>query len=386
MAMIFVTILVTLVSAGIGTAEITVEKLTQLTDDPYSEWVPSWSPDGIQIAFNSDKDYSSGQVWVMNADGSNPKAIPNTIHGVIVSVNAWNTDGTKVTLQKTEYAGSSNKDVYTINIDGTDRSQLTTDNKHEGSSAWEPYYGTKIAYIADADRGGGYYDIWIMNSDGSNKQQLTTNIPHPDYLAWNPDGTKIAFEWVNPQPGQIWVMNADGSGQTQLTFDTNRNSLPAWSPDGQYIAFASDRSGNWDIWMMELGKTAIPVTIDVDPDTLNVKSHGEWITAYIELPEGYDVNDIDVSTINLITPAGDTVPVDLSAPATLGDQDGDGIDDLMVKFDRTAVVAYLGTEDVTEDETGTDYYEELTITGELTDETPFEGSDTIRVIDKGKSK
>ena len=129
----------------------------------------------------------------------------------------------------------------------------------------------------------------------------------------------------------------------------------------------------------------LSATIDIDPDTLNVKSHGEWITAYIELPDGYDVNGIDVSTIYL-----DTIPVDTSAPATVGDYDSDGTSDLMVKFDRTAVVAYLGTEDVTEevteDETGTDSYEELTITGELTDETPFEGSDTIRVIDKGKSK
>jgi hypothetical protein len=130
----------------------------------------------------------------------------------------------------------------------------------------------------------------------------------------------------------------------------------------------------------------LSATIDIDPDTLNVKSHGEWITAYIELPEGYDVNDIDVSTIYLL----DSIPVDTSAPATVGDYDSDGISDLMVKFVRTAVVTELGTEDVTEDatedETGTDDYEELTITGELTDETPFGGSDMIRVIDKGKSK
>jgi hypothetical protein len=131
----------------------------------------------------------------------------------------------------------------------------------------------------------------------------------------------------------------------------------------------------------------VPATIDINPDTLNVKSNGEWITAYIELPTGYDVNGIYVSTINLEHPSfTEPIPVDSSAPATVGDYDIDGIFDLMVKFDRTAVVAYLGTEDVTEDETGTDYYEELTLTGELTDGTPFEGSDTIRVIDKGKGK
>jgi hypothetical protein len=150
--------------------------------------------------------------------------------------------------------------------------------------------------------------------------------------------------------------------------------------------YGAEHSVNFEDITVEGCLFPLSATIDIDPDTLNVKSHGEWITAYIELPEGYDVNDIGVSTIYLL----DTISVDTSAPATVGDYDSDGTSDLMVKFDRTAVVDYLSiedvTEEVTEDETGTDYYVELTITGKLTDETPFEGRDTIRVIDKGKSK
>jgi hypothetical protein len=32
----------------------------------------------------------------------------------------------------------------------------------------------------------------------------------------------------------------------------------------------------------------ITATIDIDPDVLNLKGNGKWVTAYIELPEGYD--------------------------------------------------------------------------------------------------
>jgi hypothetical protein len=39
--------------------------------------------------------------------------------------------------------------------------------------------------------------------------------------------------------------------------------------------------------------------IDIDPDTLNLKSKIKWVTAYIELPGGYDVADIDVGTVKL---------------------------------------------------------------------------------------
>jgi hypothetical protein len=115
----------------------------------------------------------------------------------------------------------------------------------------------------------------------------------------------------------------------------------------------------------------IPATIDLDLDTLNLHSKGKWVTTYVELPEDYDASNIDVSTIRL----NDEVQVE-DNPTEIGDYDGDGIADLMVKFDRSAVQEILEVGD----EVG------ITVTGELTDGTPFGGSDTIRVIDKGKSK
>lgn len=110
---------------------------------------------------------------------------------------------------------------------------------------------------------------------------------------------------------------------------------------------------------------AIPATIDVDPDSLNLKSKGKWIACYIKLPEGYNVSDIDVSTIML----NDTVAAELH-PTEIGDYDADGITDLMVKFNRKDLIGILGVGETT-----------LTITGEVND-TSFEGSDTIRVTEE----
>lgn len=109
--------------------------------------------------------------------------------------------------------------------------------------------------------------------------------------------------------------------------------------------------------------------IDINPDTLNLGSKVKWVTAYIELPKGYDVNDIDVTTVLL----NEAVEAE-ERPIEIGDYDSDGTADLMVKFDGAEVQDLLDPEGEFE----------LTVSGELTDGTPFDGSDTIRVIDKGK--
>jgi hypothetical protein len=116
---------------------------------------------------------------------------------------------------------------------------------------------------------------------------------------------------------------------------------------------------------------SITVAVDIAPDTINLKSRGKWITAYVTLPEGYNVNEIDVSTVTI----EDTLPAEHSEI-----QDGT----LMVKFDRNDVIDLLNPLDLafsTIDAEGT-----IEISGELTDGTPFKGSDTIRVISKGGGK
>ena len=113
----------------------------------------------------------------------------------------------------------------------------------------------------------------------------------------------------------------------------------------------------------------INATVDVNPQALNLRSKGKWITAYIELPEGYNVSDIDVSTIML----NDTVPVDLSAPIAIGDFNNDTIPDLMVCFNWTEVTDYILSEGMVFGNVS------LEISGRLFDGTIFTGTDTILV-------
>ena len=115
----------------------------------------------------------------------------------------------------------------------------------------------------------------------------------------------------------------------------------------------------------------IVATVDIKPDTFSFKRRAEWVTGYIELPEGYDVKDINISTLllNGFFPAA-------PKPTEIGDYDSDGIPDLMIKFDISAL--HLETNIASQD---TGFMNvEVTVTGELYDGTLFQGSDTLKII------
>ncbi len=122
-------------------------------------------------------------------------------------------------------------------------------------------------------------------------------------------------------------------------------------------------SGSFDVFVVKY-EVPIPATVDVDPNTLNLKSKGRWITCYIELMEGFDVADIDLASVRL----NDIVPAE-TEPVAIGDYDEDGCPDLMVKFARPDVIDILSPGEGIP----------VAVTGYVGDN-PFGGTDYIRII------
>lgn len=150
-----------------------------------------------------------------------------------------------------------NQDVFSINPDGTYKTNLTHFPDFSYAPTWSPD-GTKIVFYSS--RNGGS-DIYTMNPDGTNQTRLTSGISagNPRY---SPDGTKIVFtESVTPSNPEIFIMNADGSNQTRLTNSVGNDSWPSFSPDGTKILFQSNRSVSMDLYTMNAdGSNVIRLT------------------------------------------------------------------------------------------------------------------------------
>ncbi|MEO0129918.1 MAG: FlgD immunoglobulin-like domain containing protein, partial [candidate division WOR-3 bacterium] len=144
--------------------------------------------------------------------------------------------------------------------------------------------------------------------------------------------------------------------------------------------FAVSHIANYNIVVVRINKDVEKLrltygqiaAVDIVPDVLNIESQGRWITGYIELPSEYDVNDIDMQTVELRYGSDGNVKAELH-PTQVGDYDKDGIPDRMVKFSREAVISLLSIVEPPFDA-------ELQVVGNLLDGTPFASTDIVHVI------
>ncbi len=219
---------------------------TRLTNNTAYDALPIWSPDGTQIAFSQ-----AGDIWVMDSDGSNQVNL-TPMAGVGGSPADWSPDGTQILFSSDR---DGDYDIWVMYADGSAPRQLSNEAGSDWAASWSPD-GTTIALSRAAS---GESEIWLMNADGRNQRKIT-NTPGADTggPVFSPDGTMIAYyAGVHPHY-QIWIMRSDGAEPTPLapapgTF----NASPAWAPNGSLIAFESDRDGDSDLWMIRPDGTGL---------------------------------------------------------------------------------------------------------------------------------
>ena len=227
----------------------------RLTSDKQSIAGMSWTPDGREIVFSSNRG-DTGKLLRILATGGEPQPVGV---GDGAGTPAISRQGNRLVYSR-GYAAMSTWRVDLANSSSKAASKtkvLATKTSDEF-----PQISPDGKQIAFGSMRSGPREIWRCDCDGSNLIKLT-NLG--SVLAgsprWSPDGHWIAFDARTAEQSAIYVIGANGGQPRRMTEPLEDDSVPSWSADGHWIYFSSNRSGNRQIWKMPAdGGDAVQVT------------------------------------------------------------------------------------------------------------------------------
>jgi serine/threonine protein kinase/sugar lactone lactonase YvrE len=205
-----------------------------VTNDHFTNWNPTWSPDGKYLYFASNRG-GSMNLWRVPIDEKSGKTrgTPQPI-----TVPATNLTQISVASDGREIAYSSvlrTTNIQTVTFDpvaGTVTGKpawVTAGSRSWSSPDPSPDAQWVTYYSVDQPEG----DVYVSRPDGTESRQVTGDSAVDRVPRWSPDGTWIAFFSTNRGPQvQIWKVRPDGSELRQVTDAPGGASYHFWSPDG----------------------------------------------------------------------------------------------------------------------------------------------------------
>ena len=208
--------------------------LLNLSNNPGKDCAGSWSPDGSQIVFESERD-GGHHLWIMNADGTGARQLTSTPHADYSP--AWSPTGEQICFRRITDDPNLNWELFVIHPDGSGETNITNHAANDADPTWSPD-GTRIAFTSTREEA---WWVYSMQADGTDVQLLSRTSNGYVYPAWSPDGATIAFTGSVDGRHEIYLIDADGQNERRLTTLQGESSHAAWSPDGSVIAFQHRR-------------------------------------------------------------------------------------------------------------------------------------------------
>jgi eukaryotic-like serine/threonine-protein kinase len=180
---------------------------------------PSYSPDGDQIVFRSERD--GGGLYLMGATGESVRRLTDFGYDP-----TWSADGKEIIFA-------------TENI-------ISGYGRDNTSQLWS-----------------------IRVADGQKKMLFKGDAVQPNV---SPHNIRIAF-WAFNETSQrdIWTIPITGGTPTAITSDAPIDWNPVWSPDGKYLYYSSDRGGSMNIWRIPIDEVSGKVQGDPEPVTTSAE-------------------------------------------------------------------------------------------------------------------
>jgi Tol biopolymer transport system component/predicted Ser/Thr protein kinase/flagellar basal body-associated protein FliL len=183
-----------------------------------------------------------------------PSTSTPTITPTVEIVSAPTTKNDKILFQTNR---DDNWEIYTVNLDGTELTNLTN---HPGTDL-NPDWSPNNQYIVFSTFRGDGTGLRVMAVDSHEIIKRITEVDGHRNSRWSPNGKYIAFD-AGPRIDIASMDDTPGWKLAQASTRGEGDNYPAWSPDGTKIIFDTEHSAsNYDLFVTSSDGSEVAVNL-----------------------------------------------------------------------------------------------------------------------------
>lgn len=220
---------------------------------------PKWSPDSSRIVYTRYEIIEhpftmltdTGEIWVM--DVNTREAIQLTQNGVADLWPTWSPDGQQIAYVSEKITYEAGQTIVTdslriINAGGSGDKEVFQCPFSCGKPSWSPS-GEHLAFhmlsndhAQDSINSTSHTEIYTINLDGTDLTRRTEGVSNAWGPRWSPDGQQIVFQRQEKDSIRIFDLQKEVEFALNL-YDVVGAQEPTWAPDQSHILFSADRIG-----------------------------------------------------------------------------------------------------------------------------------------------
>ncbi|MBN9077599.1 MAG: Tol-Pal system beta propeller repeat protein TolB [Rhizobiales bacterium 65-79] len=191
---------------------------------PGMTFAPRFSPDGQKVIMSLLRDDGNSNIFTMDLRSRNTTRL--TTADAIDTSPSYSPDGSQITFTSDRGGGTGHSQIYVMGADGSNQHRISFGNGSYSTPVWSPR-GDLIAFTKQT---GGEFQIGVMRTDGSGERILSSGFSE-EGPTWAPNGRVIMFFSEPAGSGGPKLHTIDLTGRNEQEVPTpNFASDPAWSP------------------------------------------------------------------------------------------------------------------------------------------------------------
>ena len=253
------------------------------------------SPDGASIAYITGR--SEAEIWLMDANGENPRKLRQGAHGGRFLQLQWAPGGNRIATLESRSQGSPSEAVIETVPQTGGAGSLILSSIGLRSFCWSS--DGRIIYSMDEPPPNEKdSNLWELRVDPSgvkaagNPRRITNwaGVSLSD-LSISADGRHLILVNAGLR-SDLYVAALDARGglvtPRRLTLEGRNNIPSAWTPDGETLFFSSDRDGKWNIFRQGLQqRDALDLVVGPGEQTEpRLSPDGSWVLYWDDAEKG----------------------------------------------------------------------------------------------------